>query len=239
MSFLQTSFKTGYITDLILPPTPEGKTLADVYNAGVEVALSMAQTPEQMSALNPFVYSVKTMAPTDPHAVDASALAAHFAVDLDAPYAAGSFVHYEIKDKVPVALGYSADLTYYSAIRRTSEGIEALTNPGSGVLLHGRWMIKAGMGDGAGNEGRIGNVAVDAPDGTVDANASAHTQTGTGIATGTDGRVINLLETNTISCSVLVAWFIRASMDKAHRTAHQRFKDLWTQKMGERGFPST
>ncbi|EXJ78643.1 hypothetical protein A1O1_09044 [Capronia coronata CBS 617.96] len=233
MSFLQTTFKTGYITDLILPPVPTGKTSSDVFLAGHALALSMARSPETMSRLNPFVYSVQTMSAADPHAVDARAIAARFDVNVDndkldnTPSSAtadtesdseSQFVHYEIKDKLPVALGYSADLTYHSAIRRTKEGIEALTDPGSGVLLHGRWMVKGVALDGDANKERTNR-----DDGTGDASASAG--------------VLTLLETNTISCSVLVAWYIRASMDKSHRTAHQRFKELWTQRMNELGYP--
>lgn len=303
MSFLQTTFKTGYITDLILPAPPEGKTPSDVLRAGLELALSMAQSPEQMSRLNPFVYSVERMSATDPQAVDVRAVAAVFGVNVNASFAAAEFVHYEIKDKVPVVLGYSADLTYHSAIRPTIEGIEALTNPGSGVLLHGMWMVKGvqgaggvqgaegskGIGGGGGvqdvegaRHASAGNAWAGAAGGVGPRSASAErlgvasngnqTEAGAGVAAGlTDSSttsnpvwetgnttgatptedphggsgtgsgnsgMLHLLETNTIQCSIFLAWYIRASMDKAHRTAHRRFKELWTQKMKEKGYPS-
>ncbi|EHY52754.1 hypothetical protein ABEF92_002723 [Exophiala dermatitidis] len=288
MSFLQTTFKTGYITDLILPPPPEGKTPTDVFRAGHSLALEMARSPETMSKLNPFVYSVRVISADDPQAVDVDAVAARFGVEVSpssssppsappspsppappspsppAPssQSVGDFVQYEIKDKLPVAFGFSADMTYHSAIRTTQQGIEALTDPGSGVLLHGKWGIEVAQGP---DERGSANADADAHarTGSFDATAagiadpragSAGGATGTGSGSGADGGVggtgsggtgsgitgsgrLHLLETNTTSCSVLVAWYIKASMDKAHRTAHRRFKDRWVQRMKELGYP--
>ncbi|KAJ4504005.1 hypothetical protein HRR83_007693 [Exophiala dermatitidis] len=270
MSFLQTTFKTGYITDLILPPPPEGKTPTDVFRAGHSLALEMARSPETMSKLNPFVYSVRVISADDPQAVDVDAVAARFGVEVSPTPSAppsssqsvGDFVQYEIKDKLPVAFGFSADMTYHSAIRTTQQGIEALTDPGSGVLLHGKWGIEVAQGP---DERGSANADADAHarTGSFDATAagiadpragSAGGATGTGSGSGADGGVggtgsggtgsgitgsgrLHLLETNTTSCSVLVAWYIKASMDKAHRTAHRRFKDRWVQRMKEMGYP--
>ncbi|KAL2438424.1 hypothetical protein ABEF95_009050 [Exophiala dermatitidis] len=275
-SFLQTTFKTGYITDLILPPPPEGKTPTDVFKAGHSLALEMARSPETMSKLNPFVYSVRAISADDPQAVDVDAVAARFGVDVSTPSSSsppsapppssppapswqpadvGNFVQYEIKDKLPVAFGFSADMTYHSAIRTTQQGIEALTDPGSGVLLHGKWGIEVAQSPTGPNRSTATAPAGDADAdthvrvGSFDATAAGIAGpggtggAGTGGDTGgsggggiTSGR-LHLLETNTTSCSVLVAWYIKASMDKAHRTAHRRFKDRWVQRMKEMGYP--
>ncbi|KAG9778834.1 hypothetical protein ABEF93_002685 [Exophiala dermatitidis] len=292
MSFLQTTFETGYITDLILPPPPEGKTPTDVFRAGHSLALEMARSPETMSKLNPFVYSVRVISADDPQAVDVDAVAARFGVEVSptsssppsappsssapappspsppAPssQSVGDFVQYEIKDKLPVAFGFSADMTYHSAIRTTQQGIEALTDPGSAVLLHGKWGIEVAQGPderSSANPGEVTGANVGTATATGDRDADTHVRTGSFDATAagmtgaggtgsssvgggsgsgsgpsgiTSGR-LHLLETNTTSCSVLVAWYIKASMDKAHRTAHRRFKDRWVQRMKELGYP--
>lgn len=210
MAFMQTTLKSGWITDLVLPHPPEGQTAATVLEAGLALALRMCSDPHLMCRLNPLVQSVAPLAPSDPKAVDAALLAEEFAVDLAADYARGPFDHFAVTDKLHVLPGYTTELTYYSAIRATADGMEALTNPGSGVRIYGRFSVKVADGGDA--------KALDA------ANSK--------------GWVLNLLETNELHCNVLLSWYIKGSTDKSHRTAHSRFKEEWVKGMAALGFPS-
>ena len=87
---------------------------------------------------------IEEISPAHPKCVDHVALARDFKVDLDDSEDAldgeeGGWKHYAITDKLNVLPGYSTDLVYYSAIRRTKTGMEALTNPGSGVTIYGKF----------------------------------------------------------------------------------------------------
>ncbi|KAH0848625.1 hypothetical protein AYO21_02829 [Fonsecaea monophora] len=211
MAFMQTSFKSGWITDLVLPAPPEGKSPQDVLDAGYELALKMCTDPILMAQLNPLVNKVVNIPASDPKAVDHKAMCKDFKVDLNADYAAEDFQHYAITDKLNVIPGYSTDLTYYSAIRRTKDGMEALTNPGSGVTIYGRFTIRIAEPRDV--------KALDASDGK--------------------GWVVNFYETNELRCNVMLSYYIRATTDKSHRTAHGRFKEMWYQGMKDMGYPST
>ncbi|OAP62740.1 hypothetical protein AYL99_01967 [Fonsecaea erecta] len=208
MAFMQTTFKSGWITDLLLPPAPEGKTPQDVLDAGYELALKMCSDPVLMARLNPLITNVVTIPASDPKAVDHRALSRDFGVELEAEYALEEFQHYAITDKLNLLPGYSTDLTYYSAIRRTQDGMEALTNPGSGVSIYGRFSVRVAESRDV--------KALDASDGK--------------------GWVINLYETNELRCNVMLSYYIRATTDKSHRQAHGRFKEMWYKGMKEMGY---
>lgn len=212
MAFMQTSFKSGWITDLILPPPPEGKTAQEVLEFGLKLALKMCSDPELMTSLNPLIQSVVRMPDNHDKAVDHAAMCDLFSVDPNPTYAQGSpFTQFAITDKLSMLGGYyTTDLTYHSAIRQTADGMEALTNPGSGVLIYGRFSVKVA-------EARDPK-ALDA------ANGKAW--------------VINFLETNDLRCNVLLSWYIKSSTEKSHRTAHAKFKDMWLQRMKDAGYPS-
>lgn len=214
MAFLQTTLKSGYITDLILPRPLEGQTADDVLKAGLDAIFASVHTPNTMITLNPLVHEVKQLSPSDPKAVDVTTIAPIFGVPIDAPYAVlhegenpahGGFQQFQILDKLNVMFGYTTDLTYFSAIRQTKMGMEALTNAGSGVIIYGRWEIKVAgspSGDTAG------------------------------------GQVINLIERNEIKTNVLLSWYIKASLDKSHRETHRRLKEKWLSAMREAGYRS-
>lgn len=208
MSFLQTSFKSGWITDLVLPAPTGIQSPQDVLEAGEATALEMCTDPVFMAHLNPLIQKVVEIPASDPKAVDHLALAKDFKVDLTAEYVTEDWKHYAITDKLNPFPGYTTELTYYSAIRRTRDGMEALTNPGSGVTIYGRFSIKIAEPRDV--------KALDASDGR--------------------GWVVNYLETNELKCNALLSYYIKATTDKSHRAAHQRFKELWRERMKVRGF---
>ncbi|KAK5047046.1 hypothetical protein LTR84_006988 [Exophiala bonariae] len=216
MAFLQTTLKSGYITDLILPRPLEGQTPDEVLKAGLDAIFASVHTPNTMITLNPLVHEVKQLSPSDPKAVDVMSVAPIFGLAVDAPYAVlrdgenpalGGFQQFEILDKLNVMFGYTTDLTYFSAIRATKMGMEALTNAGSGVVIYGRWEIK--VSGSPGGEGTSGG-----------------------------GQVINLIERNEIKTNVLLSWYIKASLDKSHRETHRRLKEKWLSAMRDAGYKS-
>ncbi|KIX08483.1 uncharacterized protein Z518_03139 [Rhinocladiella mackenziei CBS 650.93] len=239
MSLLQTTFKSGWITDLVLPPVPEGKTPSDVLYTGYRIALEMCSDANLMARLNPLVQSVNTIGPSHAKAVDYQSLAADFGVDLSAQYATGRFTQYEIMDKLPLLFGYSTELRYYSAIRPTKDGMEALTNPGSGVTIYGRFTVQIAQATGPeGGAGMGGSYATNIT-GAEGSGANVDVENNIGGATGTERGVgvIHFLETNELKCNVFLSWYIKASTDKSHRTAHANFKERWIARMKELGYP--
>jgi hypothetical protein len=234
---MQTTLKSGWITDLVLPGPSGVQSPADVLEAGRQVAVEMCSDPIFMARLNPLVQKVEEISAAHKNAVDHLAMARDFKVDLDGTGLRGSgtsgtgvdgraasaasnrsdilseadggdWRHYAITDKLTPFPGYTTDLTYYSAIRKTRTGMEALTNPGSGVTIYGRFSIRVAEPSDV--------KALDASDGK--------------------GWVVNFLETNELRCNVMLSYYIKATTDKSHRIAHGRFKELWRERMKERGF---
>ncbi|ETI21527.1 hypothetical protein G647_07874 [Cladophialophora carrionii CBS 160.54] len=221
MSFLQTTVKSGWITDLVLPAPVGIQSAQDVIQAGHATALEMCTDPIFMAHLNPLVQSVVELPASDPKAVDYKAMARTFNVDVDAgslspvPGAAGRddhhqypWKHYAITDKLTPLPGYTTELTYYAAIRRTADGMQAFTNAGSGVTIYGCFSVKVAEPSDV--------FALDASDGK--------------------GWVVNFIETNELRCNLVLSYYIKATTDKSHRTAHARFKELWRERMREKGF---
>ncbi|KAI1610829.1 hypothetical protein EDD36DRAFT_304642 [Exophiala viscosa] len=219
MTFMRTHFQQGYITDLVCPPPPPGKTATQVLQIGLVLAREMCSSAKVMTTLNPYIADVSTISPADPAAVDIHSLAATFNVDVRADYATSDFTQYAITDKLPVLFGYSTTLVYHSALRTTRDGLEALTNPGNGVTIHGRWVVKV-----AERSEYVDEVSREAP--MDDA-----------FSLGSSSGVVNLLETQATRCNVMLSWYIRQSVDKSHRTTHKRFKELWRERMKERLYP--
>jgi len=146
MSFLNTSLKSGYITDLMLPPREHwrGKSAEEIIQLGLSIALDIVHDFDAMIRMNPLVTKLEHLLASDPKAVDVTKMASDFHVPLDAPYATSSFQQgqFAITDKLTVLPGYSTDLVYHSAMRTTTTGMESLTDPGSGVTIYGRWEVK-------------------------------------------------------------------------------------------------
>lgn len=236
MAFLQTSLKSGYITDLILPAPLEGQTFDDVLRIGLDAIFSSIHTPNTMITLNPLVHDVKQLSPSDPKCVDVLTIAPSFGVAVDAPSvvlregenpAHGGFQQFEILDKLNIMFGYTTDLTYHAAIRQTKMGMEAFTNAGSGVTIYGRWEIKVSGSPSPQQLGANTNANANGPD----RNAGGGPGPGQG-----QGQVINLIERNEIKCSVLLSWYIKASLDKSHRETHRRLKEKWITAMKDAGY---
>lgn len=191
---------------------------------GLSLALDMVHSAKTMCTLNPLVQTVEPMSPSHPKLVDTNALAKTFKVPHDdAEYATGPFVQYEITDKLPVFAGYSTTLVYHSALRETRDGLESLTNPGNGVTIHGRWALRVGGGGAGGGE---------EPDQKEMARPGPPEESDDGkFSLGNASGVIHLLETQNTKCNVMLSWYIKQSLDKSHRTTHQRFKEMWRERM--------
>lgn len=211
MAFLNTTLRSGYITDLVLPPAKPGQDPNAILQEGLSAIYASIHDPKTMITLNPLVQDVKQIASSDSKAVDHQTLAPSFGVDLNAPYLAPSstqdnsnapssspygFNHFEILDKLNLAFGFTQNLIYHAAIRPTRWGMEAFTNAGSGVTIFGRWEIKV----------------------------------------ADNGRVINIIEKNEIRCNVVVSWYINRTVDKSHAETHARLKAKWISDMKAKGY---
>jgi hypothetical protein len=215
MPLFQTTIRSGFITDLILPLPTETKTPADVVRDGLATIFASIHDPNTMIKLNPLVQDVKPLLESDPGAVDAEAMCRDFGIEVNPPYAAEAFQQFEITDELNIAFGYTTDLVYHSAIRATKMGMQAFTDPGNGVRIFGSWEIKVADGDG-------------------DSDRSEGLDQGTvGLA---GGKVIHIVERNETRCNVVLGWYIKSTLDKSHRVTHARLKERWIEKMKELGY---
>ncbi|RVX75036.1 hypothetical protein B0A52_01313 [Exophiala mesophila] len=211
MAFLQTNIRSGYITDLVLPPAQQGQDPATILEQGLAAIFASIHSPTIMINLNPLVQSVNQIPESDPKSVDYREIAPSFDIALDAPYviltqdesdpkantiSTNGFRQFEIVDKLNIGFGMTQNLVYHAAIRQTRFGMETFTNAGSGVVIFGRWEIKVADG----------------------------------------GRVINIIEKNVVRCNLLLSWYIRSTIDKSHAEAHAKLKEKWIVRMKEVGF---
>lgn len=238
MSLLQTYFRKGYITDLVCPPPPPGKTAADVLQTGHSIAMSMVSSAETMAFLNPFVTDVGTLPANDPEAVDVSSLAASFKVELNSAHATSAFTQYTITDKLPVLFNYSTTMVYHSAMRTTTTGLEALTDPGSGVTIHGHWTVRVAQPGQDGNTTRHDEMGQAGREIETETEAEGAPAADDDFSLTNSSGVINFVETQQTRCSVLLAWYIKQSFDKSHRTTHRRFKEMWRERMKKELYPT-
>src|ERR1700761_4596289 len=118
MPSLQTTFKSGWITALVLPAPTGIQSPQDVLDAGLSTALEMVSDAHFMAHLNPLVQKCEVIPPSHPKAVDHTALATAFKVPATHENTIegeeGEWRHYAITDKLALFPGYTTDLTYYS-----------------------------------------------------------------------------------------------------------------------------
>ena len=140
---LDTALKSGFITDLIVPPpgtcnlqTPR---LHEISRA---TALSILHDFEAFIRSSPLVTNVVEIHADHPKYIDVKAMCAEFRLDHESYVGEGKgeWVQFEITDTLPV-LFTSTTLIYHTAMRRTPNGFESVTNPGNGVRIHGTFQI--------------------------------------------------------------------------------------------------
>lgn len=146
MSFT-THFQHTETTYLPLPPLRSDQSYNTIAERGLKVALSLIQDHDFMISLNPLSTGHEEIPASVDQAVDVEKMAAEFNVPLT-DYGSRQRVnggddwkHYEIHDQVPVAFSYKKAITFYSALRNVSDGMESLTDPGNSVTIHGKYSV--------------------------------------------------------------------------------------------------
>lgn len=241
---MQTTLRTAFITDLLLPPPHSlpNLTPAAISELGYTTALNLLHDSEAFIRSNPLVTKVRQISsPSDSkHYMDVPHFCAEFHVDPRGDVKRGIsdvWTQFEITDKLNWGLG-SSDLVYATAMRRIPGGFESVTNPGSGVRIYGRFEVLRA------NE--LGRLASSTPH--LEQGASPHDQPvadgsaptpaytagapnavpgwDTGDANSGDG-VVHFIEHNETRCNALLGVYIKATNSKAHREMHENFKKRW------------
>lgn len=140
---LETTIRSGFITDLLVPPTGTcGKSGPDLERLAYDTAMEVLHDFPAFIRSNPLVQNVDQIYPSNPKYIDVHQFSMNFNVDEHSPNATSEYIQYDIKDKLNLLFGFSQDLIYQSALRKTKTGFESFTNPGSGVKIHGTFDIK-------------------------------------------------------------------------------------------------
>ena len=208
MVSLSTTLKSGFITDLTIPPPgTKSLTTTQLTQLSLDVALSILHDFEAFVRSSPLVTNVVQIHAGHHKYIDVPAFCREFGVELHPDYVVGDgeWVQFEITDKLSILYAFSTELVYHTAMRRTKSGFESVTNPGNGVRIHGKFdVVKAaperkGEADGEEGEG-----------------------------------VINFIEHNETRCNVFLAQYIKATTGSSHRAMHERFKEKWNEEMKRR-----
>lgn len=139
---MNTEIKSGFITDLVVPPDGTcGKSSQELEQIAIQTAMDMLYDFKAFIESSPLVTHVEQIAPDHERYIDVAATCQDFGVELKPDYARGDWVQYQITDKLNV-LWTSKDLIYYTAMRKTMTGFESVTDPGSGVKVHGTFDIQ-------------------------------------------------------------------------------------------------
>ena len=140
---MNTEIKSGFITDLIVPPAGTcGKSAPDLEQIAMQTAMEILHDFIAFIHSNPLVTHTEQIFPGHDRWIDVPALCKDFNVELSPEYARGDWMQYQITDKLNV-LWTTKDLIYYTAMRKTKTGFESVTDPGSGVKVHGAFDIQA------------------------------------------------------------------------------------------------
>lgn len=246
---MQTTLRSAFITDLLLPPPHSlpNLTPAAISELGYTTAVNLLLDSEAFIRSNPLVTNVRTISSRSEskHYVDVPTFCTEFDVDPRGNVKRGVsdvWTQYEVTDKLNWGLG-SSDIVYATAMRRIPGGFESLTNPGSGVRIYGRFEIlrPSELGRLSANTPHLEQGASSHPPATTrDYNAGApnavpgweslSTTTTTPSAdtaeASADG-VVHFIEHNETRCNALLGIYIKATNAKAHREMHEKFKRRW------------
>ncbi|ETN44992.1 uncharacterized protein HMPREF1541_09868 [Cyphellophora europaea CBS 101466] len=244
---MQTTLRTAFITDLLLPSPHSLPTLnpASISQLGYDTALALLHDSESFIRSNPLVTNVRPVtSPSDSkHYIDVPTFCQEFNLSPTGDPSRGisdQWTQYEITDKLNWGLG-SSDLIYTTAMRRIPGGFESITSPGSGVRIYGRFEIlrpselgrlatTSHMEQGATPGGAEGG-----PDSTHSHQQQQQQQqkqhpnavpAGWDTHPDADG-VVHFIEHNETKCNALLGVYIKATNTKSHQAMHENFKRRW------------
>ena len=253
MVSLTTTLKSGFITDLTIPPPGTQSLTADhLSQLSLDVALALLHDLEAFIRSSPLVTNVARIHPGHAKYIDVRAFCQLFDLELHPDYVVdeeggAEWVQYEITDKLSVLYAFSTEIVYYTAMRRTKSGFESVTNPGNGVRIHGKFdVVKAAPAPAAeqssvGGGGCIAERTSEATAARPQQQQQQQQQVGLGLRLGGEGEgeaevdgVINFVEHNETRCNVFLAQYIKATTGSSHRAMHERFKERWNEEMKRR-----
>ena len=241
---MQTTLRSAFITDLLLPPPHSlpNLTPASISELGYTTALNLLLDSEAFIRSNPLVTKVRAIhsSSDSKHFIDVAHFCSEFNVDPRGDVRRGisdTWTQWEITDKLNWGLG-SSDLVYATAMRRIPGGFESVTNPGSGVRIYGRFEVLR-----ASELGRLAHTTPHLEQGASPHDAPPHPSDQSGVPAyqagapnavpgweesndGSDG-VVHFIEHNETRCNALLGVYIKATNSKAHREMHETFKRRW------------
>ena len=251
---MQTTLRSAFITDLLLPPPHSLQKLAptQIASIGHDTALNLLHSSEDFIRSNPLVQNVRPLTSQDNGYIDVPAWCEAFNLNYagDPERGVGSeWQQFEITDKLSWGLG-SSDLIYVTAMRRIPGGFESVTSPGSGVKIYGRFEILRPSELGRLNGTKPTNLSLPESDdqqqrpksrdysagapnavpGWTAPAAANNTAASTPQPTSTsETGLLHFIEHNETRCNALLSLYIKATNAKAHRTMHENFKRRWSE----------
>jgi hypothetical protein len=140
---METTIRSGFITDLIVPRAGTcGKSATELDQIAFDTAVELLHDHPSFIQSNPLVQGCEKIHAQHPKYIDVHQFHMDFGVPEHSERVVGPYVQYEIEDKLNLIFGYTQQLIYHSALRRTTSGFESFTNPGSGVKIHGTFDIQ-------------------------------------------------------------------------------------------------
>ena len=142
----------------------------------------------------------------------------HLLSTLPPPTVITEWAHLETIDDLPLlelptwlfnGWKWRKQLTYYQCVRNLVDGIEAYTDPGSGVKTWGIW--------------RVGVESIASADSHI-YNSDDRGAIGGG---ATNDMTILLMEQQVVHCPVWLSWYIKMTMRKAHEGLHRAIGEKW------------
>ena len=256
MPSLSSALKSGFITDLTVPP-PNTCNLSTPHleHLSYNTALSILHDFESFIRSNPLVQNVKRLSKDDKGYIDVVNFGKEF--DVAQPSTTSrqnhpaqqqqqqatrpgeededEWIQFEITDKLSILYAFSTQLVYYTAMRKTSSGFESLTNPGNGVRIHGTFDVVRSTSSSPPPPNTIPwSSTIDDEQLHAHERIASTVRPSMNIARDDDtggAGVIHFIEKNETRCNVLLSAYIKATAGAAHREMHERFKRQWNEGM--------
>lgn len=231
MPSLDTSIKSGFITDLQVPPPGTcGKTTEELTSLSLSVARSLLQDFKAFILSSPLVQSAVEIHPGHPKYIDVATLCSEFGVDPDKTETPPSAnIDHANHDPTPNPNPNPNSNPDPSPSKCTwiqyeiTDRLPLLFNTTHTTLVYHTAMRRTSSGFESvttpGNNVRI--------HGTFSVTQSADDNPGA-------EDTLTFIEHNETKCNVLLAGYIKATMGSSHREMHERFKAGWNEKMKTR-----
>lgn len=204
---MQTSFEYVYTTQLPLPPPKANETWDDVARRGMEVALELLHDPDIMIKHDKEHLTMRSITGDADEAVPIHDLAAKFKVPLSSKKAHDSGLDSNSTDQVS-----TEDWNHFEV----TELIPILFGMSTRIKFHSALRFNDNGMEALANPG------------------SSVTLHGKWTVEKTEGNhdCLTLREVTITDCNVMLGWYIKATMSKAHANTHAYLKERFGERMG-------